>query len=483
MKVMDSLIATVRAALNGAIMAAGLTGDDGPLVVAVSGGPDSLVLLDVLTRLYPAQRLIVAHLDHGLRPTSADDAAAVAQEASARDLRYVGERVAVGEAGRPTGLSLEAAARATRYDFLARAARAAGAAAVVVGHHADDQAETILLHLLRGAGLGGLRGMSAAAPLPGSPDLWLLRPLLGVERATIEAYCAAAGLRPTYDASNSDPTFTRNRLRHELLPLLATYNPRITQQLRETGAIAAAEDALLTALAEVAWGEIALPSPVGQAALRREEWRRQPLALRRRLLRRAVAACRLTATDVGFQAIEAARRTAEGAASGGRVSLPGGVVMNVGYEALIFYRGTTEQGNDWPQLAAPAPLAVPVPGIVALAGGWRLTAEALPHPDLDAIAANADPWTAAVALDPHTTLVVRPRAPGERIRPLGLGGATRLKEVMIDRRIPAAARALWPLVATAEHPVWLPGHVLDDRARVGPDSARVVRLHCASDSE
>ncbi len=185
-------------------------------------------------------------------------------------------------------------------------------AAVVAGHHAGDQTETILLHLLRGAGLGGLRGMAAAAPLPGSPDLWLLRPLLGVERAAIEAYCAAAGLRPTLDASNADPSFTRNRLRHELLPLLATYNPRIAQQLRETGAIAAAEDELLSALAEVAWRQIALPSPPGQAALRRAEWRRQPLALRRRLLRRAIAVCLPTLADVGFQAIEAARRAAEG---------------------------------------------------------------------------------------------------------------------------------------------------------------------------
>jgi tRNA(Ile)-lysidine synthase len=129
-------------------------------------------------------------------------------------------------------------------------------------------------------------------------------------------------------------------------------------------------------------------------------------------------------------------------------------------------------------LTAPSTLALPIPGTVALAGGWYLTAEPLPHPDLDAIAANTDPWTAIVALGTNAALVVRPRAPGERIRPLGLGGTTKLKEVMIDRRIPAAARALWPLVATDEHPVWLAGHVLDERARVRHDSGRVVHLRC-----
>jgi len=475
---MKRLVAAGQAALLQSLAAAGLAAYDGPLVVGVSGGSDSLALLDILARFYPAERLIVAHLDHTLRATSADDTALVARAAAERGLRFVAERADVAELARDGRQSLEAAGRAARYAFLAGVARAAGAAAVVVGHHAGDQAETILLHLLRGAGVGGLRGMAAAAPLPGGPDLWLLRPLLGVARADIDAYCALAGLRPALDASNADPSFVRNRLRHELLPLLATYNPQIAQQLRETGAIAAAEDELLTELELAAWGEAVLPTPPRRIVLRRDVWRRQPLALRRRLLRRAVAACLPAGIDVGFQAIEAARRTAEGAAGGGRVSLPGGVVMDVGYETLTFQRGDIPAPDDWPQLRSPSASALPVPGAVALAGGWRLTAEPLPHLDLDAIAANDDPWTATVALDEGAALFIRPRAPGERIRPLGLGGATKLKEVMIDRKIPAAARALWPIVATAEHPVWLPGHVLDDRARVWADSARVVRLRC-----
>ena len=474
---MEKLIAEVRAALAGALAAAGLATDAGPLVVGVSGGPDSLALLDILARLYPAGRLVVAHLDHGLRPSSADEAASVAGEASARGLLYCGERISLEDTPRPTGVSLEAAGRAARYGFLARVAGDVGAAAVVVGHNADDQAETVLLHLLRGAGAAGLRGMAPAAPLPGRPDLWLLRPLLGVPRSAIEAYCHAAGLRPMFDESNHDLTFARNRVRHELLPLLATYNPQIAQRLRETAAISAAEDDLLAALEAAAWRDMAHLAP-DQVTLHRRDWQRQPLALRRRLLRRAIAACLPASTDIGFQAIEAARRLAENTGSGGRVSLPGGVVMDVGYETLDFRRGADGRRDDSPQLMGNTLFALPVPGKVELAGGWRLTAEPLPAPGLAAITANPDPWTAYVALDETAALVVRPRLPGERMRPLGLGGATKLKEVMIDRKIPAAARALWPLVATLEHPVWLPGHVLDDRARVQAGSVRVIRLYC-----
>ena len=255
---MKRLVAAVEAALQQALAAAGLAAYDGPLVVGVSGGPDSLALLDCLARICPAERLVVAHLDHALRPMSAEDTALVARAAAALGLRFAAERADVATLARDGRQSLETAGRAARYDFLARVAHAAGAAAVVVGHNADDQAETILLHLLRGAGVGGLRGMSAAAPLPGGPDLWLLRPLLGVARADIEKYCALAGLQPATDASNADPSFTRNRLRHELLPLLETYNPQIRRILLNSATVLADDYEQLRGQLLATWAEVVL---------------------------------------------------------------------------------------------------------------------------------------------------------------------------------------------------------------------------------
>ena len=454
---------------------AGLTEGQVTLVLGVSGGPDSLALLDILARFLPPERLVVAHLDHALRPTSADEGQQVMRAAADRGLRGFIERIDIPAS--PQGAAGEEAARTARYDFLARIARATGAPAVVVGHNADDQVETILMHLIRGSGVTGLRGMSPAGPLPGTPDLWLLRPLLGIPRAGIAAYCREAGLTPVDDASNADTIFQRNRVRHEMLPLLETYNPQIRSRLRELGSVAGAEDDLLISLEAESWSELLLEATADRVILRRDAWQALPLALRRRLLRRAAVTCEPALRDLGFHAVEGARQIAESGQTGTRATLPGGVTLWVGYGRLELTRANSVLDNEWPQLLGD--VALSVPGEALLAHGWRLTAGAVVWANLAAIAVNRDPWTAYVAVEEATVLTVRGRRSGELIRPLGLNGATKLKEVMIDRKIPAAARKHWPLVATADHPVWLAGHILDDRCRVQPDSTRVVRLHCA----
>ena len=474
---MDGLLSRVASALRAALAEPCLP-ENAPLVLAISGGVDSLALLDVLARLLPPERLTVAHLDHGLRPTSAEEADVVMEAAAAYGLRGVAGRVDVAALAR--GVGVEAVARAARYDFLATVARQVGAPAVVAAHNADDQAETVLMHLLRGSGASGLRGMGPAAPLPGHGDLWLLRPLLGVGRAELESYCRSAGLRPIHDASNVDTTFLRNRLRHELLPALETYNPQIRARLREMAAVIAAEDDLLTALEATSWETVCHTARAGSVVLSRTAWLAEPVALRRRLLRRAVVACAPSQRDVGFQAIDAARLVAETGRTGSRATLPGGLELRVGYDRLEIAAAGVAAADDWPQLLAPE-TALPVPGSVALANGWRLTAAECAPPDLAALTSHADPWTAYVALASDATLIVRGRRSGERIRPLGLGGERKLKDVMIDRKIPAAARPRWSLVATVDHAIWLPGHILDDRARVTPGSARVVCLRCLRD--
>lgn len=473
----ETLRNTVSAALRLGLARAGLP-EASPLVLAVSGGVDSLSLLDLVAQLRPAEGLTVAHFDHGLRPESFAEAEAVMAAAAARGVRGFSER-AIMTAGRERA-GLEATARAQRYDFLGRVARQAGAPAVVTAHHADDQAETVLMHLLRGSGVAGLRGMALAALLPGAPDLWLLRPLLDISHVALESYALAAGLSPVYDASNHDITYFRNRVRHELLPALETYNPRVRDRLREMATILAAENDLLVGLEVETWQHVAVESGPGYAVLRRDVWRSQPLALRRRLLRRAVAACNNDPVEIGFQAIEAARQVAEDGATGSRASLPGRIDLRVSYDRLELIAIDAATPDAWPQLHVPE-TDLPVPGAITLAGGWRLAAELNTAVDRSAIAANRDPWTAYVALDDGEALTVRGRRPGERIRPLGMGGSVKLKEVMIDRKIPAPARDSWPLVATAAHPVWLPGHVLDDRIRVTLGSQRIVRLRCWQD--
>ncbi len=257
------------------------------VVTGVSGGPDSVCLLHVLRRLAPelGLRLHVAHLNHGLRGAEADaDAAFVAALAAGWGVPCTVGRADVVALAEDAGLSLEEAARQARYRFLAEVAEAAGATTIAVGHNADDQAETVLMHFLRGSGVAGLRGMVARTrltdyrlsvhrsggaeeqggreTLPGSlfplppVALWLVRPLLVVPRGAIETYCREHGLQSRFDRSNEDTTFFRNRLRHELLPILAGYNPAIREVLAHTAEALAGDYEVLRAEVAAAWAQV-----------------------------------------------------------------------------------------------------------------------------------------------------------------------------------------------------------------------------------
>ena len=230
------------------------------VVVGVSGGPDSLCLLHLLRHLSRAYDLTlhVAHLDHGIRgEESRVDAQFVADLARQWELPATVERADVPRLAEEEGLAIEEAARRARYRFLARVAGQVGASRIAVGHNADDQAETVLMHFLRGSGLAGLRGILPLSPLgelrlgqserdsPLAAELRLIRPLLEVPRSAIEAYCRDQELSPRFDRSNLDTTYYRNRLRHKLLPVLETYNPNVREVLRRTAQVMAADHELL----------------------------------------------------------------------------------------------------------------------------------------------------------------------------------------------------------------------------------------------
>jgi len=239
---------------------------DAPVVVAVSGGPDSLCLLGTLLALQRAKHaaapgeLVVASFDHGMRgAASAADAQWVADFAAARGLRCV---VGQGEAlalARDERLSLEDAARRLRYAFLRRVAAEVGAARICLGHTRDDQAETITLNWLRGAGLSGLSGMR---PVEGD----LVRPLLDVTHAETRAYCAAQGWQPCEDPTNTDPRYLRNRIRQVLLPALDAYNPNLRQTLARNADLIAEDERYLDAQTDAAWAATVPPPSLGLRA-------------------------------------------------------------------------------------------------------------------------------------------------------------------------------------------------------------------------
>jgi tRNA(Ile)-lysidine synthase len=455
------------------------------LLIAVSGGADSLALFHVLHAIFPPESLVVAHLNHGWRAEAADEADFVRETAVARNIPCYIEETDVVDLARTAGLSLEEAGRNARYDFLARLAKQVGAKVIAVGHHADDQAETVLMHLLRGSGLAGLRGMLPVTPLPGAADLWLLRPFLTTTRAEIEQYCREYNLHPVNDPSNQDTTYFRNRLRHELLPYLADYNPQIVNRLRHLAAVTAADYGLLEALTQVRWEEIVRESGPDWVELDKAAWQNLPLSLRRSTLRQAVRFLRSELRDVGFQPIEQARLVAETGATGRQSTVPGGLMLTVGYDRLTIAADKAVFPLYLPQVTAetavllpiPSPIPLPIPGRIELANGWVLTADFLEAFDWVQVTENPDPWQAFVAVE--RPLFIRTRQPGERMQPLGMGGQSgKLKEIMIGRKIPARLRKQWPLVVTAAHPVWLVGHLVDERVRLAAVSTPIVHLQC-----
>lgn len=267
------------------------------VIVGFSGGPDSLALAAVLGRIAPlgGPRPILVHVDHGWRPGSAAEQERASAMAAKLGLPFQRTHLAVDASKQHPGFGLEEAARRERYRILAGAARAAGTDLVALAHHQDDQAETVLLHLLRGSGTAGAAGMRetrrVAVPwwTPATEsvaEMLLWRPLLVEPRATVRAFAAETGLAAIDDPSNDDPNYRRNAIRQQALPVLERIVPGAGAALARFAALAAEDEAALAAIAATV-----LPSAVSdQGELRGSVVAAQPLAVRRRLARGWVAA-------------------------------------------------------------------------------------------------------------------------------------------------------------------------------------------------
>ncbi|HQY26603.1 MAG TPA: tRNA lysidine(34) synthetase TilS [Thermoflexales bacterium] len=302
------------------------------VVVAVSGGADSIALLDILVRLDDRLSVVIAHFNHQLRGTASDqDAFSVEAAALARGLPFRLGGADVAAAASRAKQSIEVAARQARYAFLAGIAAAEGARWIATAHHADDQAETVLLRLLRGTGTLGLRGMALLSPMPGHPALRLWRPLLLATRAEILAYCEERALTFCVDASNRDTRALRNRIRHELIPYLESYNPGIRKVLARLAENAAADGEIIEAGARSALDSLRRSG----GAFDRGRFCALSAGLRRATLRLACADARGDLTDLRAAGIEEAIDALAGPAAhadiavapGTRIQVAGGLFL------------------------------------------------------------------------------------------------------------------------------------------------------------
>lgn len=466
------------------------------VVVGVSGGPDSLCLLHVLCRLRDELSLTihVAHLNHLIRGKEAvADARFVARLAEEWELPCTVEERDVPRLARESRLAIEEAARQARYAFLAQVALKLGARKIAVAHNADDQAETVLMHWLRGAGLAGLRGMLPATPMnelrleaawPDHPplDLLLIRPLLEVPRVEIEAYCRQHGLEPRFDRSNLDTTYFRNKLRHELLPYLEReFKPRFREILRRSARVIRDDYALLRDILMETWPRVVASESERAVVFALETWRELHPSLQRSTLREAVHRLRRSLRNINFVHVEDAVQVARRGPTGAQATLPQGLMLTVGYETLTVGDGDYVPLPDWPALMEDVGLLpLRVPGETPLPDSpWQLEARLLDRRELPPHwEDNPDPWQAFLDFQRvGDELFLRRRRVGDRFQPLGMGGRGKLvSHFMTNAKIPRPWRDLVPLVVNRQHVVWVCGWRLDERARVREDTQRVLHL-------
>lgn len=472
----SDLCAQVRAALLKYQL---VTRGDG-VVLGVSGGADSLALLHALRALRDEfdLRLHIAHLNHQLRgPDSDEDAEFVAALAREWKIPATVEARDLAVYARGQRMSIEELARRARYAFLAEVARRERVQIIAVGHHRDDQVETVLMHFLRGAGLAGLRGMQPKIELRGAsfglPDtraatqtpLYLIRPLLRISRAEIEQYCKEHYLAPRVDRTNFDTVLFRNRLRREVLPYLEQLNPNLREVIYHSSIAIADDYDFLFPLIRSEYVRVAQERE-GAIVFHRAAWSALHPALQRGTLRLAAQRLRNDLRDVGWVHIEDARRIALDKGAGAEATLPAGLMLIVGYSNFVI--ADTARGvplPDIPLLNAKS-LDLPPQGTVELPdSNWVVETQVLTEkPE------SNDRWTAVLDFAMcRGERVLRRRRPGDRFQPAGMDGHTRsLHDFMIDEKIERTVRALLPLLVVGDRIVWVCGWRVDERARVTP---------------
>jgi tRNA(Ile)-lysidine synthase len=453
-----------------------LIGPDTRVVAALSGGSDSVALVHLLRELADAgdlQLLGIVHFNHQLRASANDDERFAAGVAASLGLPFTSDREDVAARAIREHRSIEDAARTARHAFFERARAASGTDAVALGHTRDDQAETVLLRLMRGAGPRGLAGMH---PKNGH----IVRPLLACRRRDLRAWLAERALPFVEDETNQDVSIPRNRVRAELLPLLETrFNPGIVDALADQAELSreALEwmDAVADSLVERIVRRGALPDGAAQFQIDAAGLLAAPPALRRRVLWRVMreAAGR---RPIAFGHVAAALRLIEEPADS-RADFPGQRLERIGSSVVLTGRVDGARGRQAPdEVSNLFRFPLSIPGEVAMpSAGWVVSAES------GAGATVSNPATSDTALVRFDlcrgSLAVRNRRPGDRFRPVGLGGQKKLQDYFVDRKVRRHERDAVPLVVDeTDRIVWVAGFGIDEAFRVTDPAQAVIIL-------
>lgn len=448
-------------------------------VVAVSGGPDSSLLLAGLSTLARSSErgwhLHVAHLHHGLRPQADDEACFVAEMADRLGWPHTIERVDVRTRQTIEGGSLEEVSRRHRYAFLERIALQTDSDCIALGHHADDNAETILHRICRGTGLRGLAGIAEIRPVHPGSRIRVVRPMLSLRRAEIVSLCAAHGIEYRVDSSNLTGEFTRGRLRNEVLPLLrATVNPQVDDALLRLAEQARWLGAYLEDAAARMLDSLVISEEPGRLVLNAAGLTSKQRIIQAEMARLALSIVLGGEQDLSFGHVEAVLRLAADRSSGKELHLPGPVYVRKHYDRLEF----SLQGDDPHTAIEPVfiecPGATPVPVLGAELHVELCPARAGLVEERRQSANRYEEWLDADRV--HLPLVLRGRKVGDRFWPLGAPGSKRLSEFFIDSKVGPHLRVRTGVLCDQKGPIWVIPLRIDERVKVRSTTSQVLHL-------
>ena len=448
------------------------------LILGVSGGPDSLCLLDLCIKA--GYSVVVGHMNHQLRKEADEEERKVIHICQGVNIPYVVERADIREYARQQHLSIEESARKLRYGFLFTLAKSRNAKAVLVAHNQDDQVETILMHLLRGSGMKGLRGMDYSfLPNEWSDDIPLIRPLLGISKVEILDYCTQNNLKPAFDHTNNDTTFFRNKLRKELVPYLESLNRGVRRRLLDMANVLHFEDNYLQQIANNTIPGVVTEKGSGYFVINRASLAGLHPAIIRRILLSIMKCLNPESNNIGFASVQKAMDFLINPSKSSKTELSAHLEMSRYLKDYLLISDVRQFPHElWPQVNLEKDLPLKQGNHVSLNDKWYLTV----HEEL--LAEENSCWRARLDADKITELGLSSFKNGDRFSPLGMGGEVlKLGDYWTNQGLPIKARENWPLIRSGEDIVWVPGFTISENYKISDSTQESICLEISKNNK
>lgn len=449
-----------------------------PVIIAFSGGIDSICLLNLFSKT--TNPIIVAHFNHGIRENADRDEEFSRNFAQQFNYEFVSAKEDVGTFARKNHLSIEEAARQKRYEFLFRIARKKGADKIAVGHHADDQVETVMMHFLRGSGLSGLSGMKEEAIIPEfDPKISIIRPLLSFWREEIKNYCDHNHLEYVVDETNLNDIYERNRIRLKILPFLNNLYPGLNSRIFNMANIIQNDDELIQKQIQISWDSCCILENHQFIQFEKLEFQKLSISIQRRIIRNAVDKINPEIRDLSYQNVENLLQFLN-QNKPGEIDLQQNVIAVIGNNTLTL----GSRFKEWidiiyPQLNDTIKFDIKLDKLIRISSNWIfqinnwINTESIPmnKDNKYIVFLDADSFG-------NENIILRSRKDGDRFQPLGMDkGSIKISDFFINEKLEKSARDKWPLlVNSSEEIIWIPGFKPGNKFRIKKSTSRVIQF-------